>query len=131
MVDFNNEVTVGLPAWNILKVLVLQRRDDFINALEAYNRALKQGIAARDYEVAARLNSLFQELRPHIRASVKPEDFAIIEAKATNPGGQKDIMDAWNYLNEWLYNKELTKWDGKKQYDRTRTERENKETGLG
>lgn len=131
MVDFNAEATVGTPAWDILRVLVLQRRDHFIEALEAYRRARGKGMVATDYEMQARLCSLFQELRAHLLNSLKEEEFQELEQQIDEPKDYGDTIKAWRIINNWLYSKELTKWDTRKRYDYTKVENENYETGLG
>lgn len=125
MVDFNNENTITTPAGDVVKILILQRRNDFIEALEAYRKQINTGVASDIYIVQARLYSFFLELSASLYRTMKPEDFdelkLLLESKYYD-----DLIRAFNIINMWLDEKKLIRLDTKQQYDRRRAEEENK-----
>ena len=61
MVDFNNEATIGTPAANVVKILILQARANAIEALEFYNKRTSLGVEANQTTLKDRLGSWFLE----------------------------------------------------------------------
>jgi len=125
MVDFNNENTITTPAGDVVKILILQRRNDFIEALEAYRKQQNSGVSSDIYIVQARLYSFFLELSASLYRTMKPEDFEelklLLESKI-----YEDLIRGFNIINMWLDEKKLIRLDTKNQYDRRRAEEENK-----
>ena len=66
MVDFNNETTIGTPAVDIERVLILQRRNDVIDALEGYKKLDYQGTEADLSIFRSRVLSFFEQLSASI-----------------------------------------------------------------
>lgn len=111
MVNFDNETTVTIPSYDLLKILILQRRESFIDAYEAYHRVTSKGVRAEFYEARARLRALFYEIQSAIKDSYK-EDADFIELKRMiESNDQKDNLTAWYEIEDWLYKKKLTKFD--------------------
>lgn len=129
MVDWENTATVAVPAYDILRVLILQRRDAFIEALEAYHRAKNQGMAARTYEVRARLNSLYEELFAAFTNGKTETEVKEFE-EMLKADDLKTLIAAWRTINSWLYDKKLIQFDTRLQYDSTRAEQENDLKGM-
>jgi len=129
MVDWENTATVAVPAYDILRVLILQRRDSFIEALEAYHRAKYQNISAQPYEIRARLRSLYEELYAAMQKDKSDEEKEKFDALMESSEFD-DILEAWRTMNSWLYDKKLIQFDTQKQYDSTRAEKENQMKGM-
>lgn len=73
---FDNEATISTPSYDIVKVLILQRRYDLLEALERYH---KEGLQAEDLSIVeARLYTLFLELYAIIKRKYKAERFKIL-----------------------------------------------------
>lgn len=125
MVDFNNESTVSTPAVDVVKILILQRRNDFIEALEAYRKEIYRGIHTDNSIVKSRLNSLFLEVSAALKRSLKEEDFEALREKITTDKIEY-LEEAFLMLNTWLDDKHIIRVDNKKTYDRRRVENENK-----
>jgi hypothetical protein len=125
VVDFNSDATVAVPAYDILRVLILQRRDAFIEALEAYYRTKYKGLVASTYEVRARLRSLFEEVRASMIESIAAEDMVVLLEQVHSPDFDC-VLKAWRTIDEWLYDKKLTQFDSRIRYDSTRVEDENR-----
>lgn len=129
MVDFNNDVTIGTPAIDIVRVLILQRRNDVIEAMEAHNKAALQNIASDNSFVRARLSSFFLEIQAALKRHLNDKEYADLKAMIDSDKDE-DIMAAFIIMNEWTDKIRLTRIDTKNQYDSTRTEVENEEKRL-
>ena len=142
MVDFQNEATVSTPAADIVRILILQRRNDVIDAIEAYHRNKFKGTPAETYEVRARLYSLFLEVQAALQRKAKEnpelqEEYALLDQTIKGDADyQRDDDDAnhliqcFEYINTWLDTNKLIRIDTKKQYDTTRVSDEDAEKGL-
>ena len=129
MVDFNNETTVGRPAIDIVRVLILQRRSDLFEAWEFYKKKESDGVERGFPTVKARLFSLFLELQPMFKRRLKKENYEYL-IKLIESDEEKDIMAAIYKINEELDDINLIKMDTKKSYDKTSWETENGEMNL-
>jgi len=129
VVDFNNETTVGTPAVDVVRILILQRRADLFEAVEKYNKQSYQGQQADLSIVRARLKSLFLEIQAALKRRLKPDVYKELMQKIEQDDEEK-IMEAIYFLNEHLDNMRLTRIDTKTQYDSTRVEIENKAKRL-
>lgn len=130
MVDFDNEKTVTVPAYDIIKVLILQRRNDIIDAIEAYNRVSFSGVTAPVYEVQARIFSLFLELGANLSRSMKKEEFEKLEG-LVNSKEYDSLILAFRLINSWLDKKRLIMLDTTKDIDTSIMELDNASAGMG
>ena len=125
MVDWNNEATIGTPAVDIVRVTILQRRYDLFEALEAYNKLTKQGLAADNHIVSSRLFTLFLELQAGLKRKWKePEYNDLLNLIVSDD--IEDIKQAIYKLNIYLDGLRLTRIDTRQDFDSTRVEYENK-----
>lgn len=126
MVDFNNETTVSTPAGDVVKILILQRRNDLIESIEAYNKARNSGVLADTSIVKARLLSLFFEVQPALERNKNDGDLEEINLLVLSDD-YKDLVRGFLIINRWLDETKLIRIDTKKQYDRRIAEEENKQ----
>lgn len=119
MVDFNNETTIGTPAVDIVRVLVLQRRNDFIEALEQYNKQNHAGVDPPTYIVRARLISLYYEIKPMLIRKYKDKEYIMILEKSLNEGAMNEILTVWELINNFLDTIQLTRIDTRQYIDTT------------
>jgi len=129
MVDFNNDTTITTPASEIVKILILQRRNDFIEANEVYLREKYSGIETPDHIIRARLMSLFLEIQAALKRNKKKDDYDEITALIQSDD-YKDLLKAYTILNTWLDESRLIRIDTRQQYDRTIAENENESYNL-
>lgn len=130
MVDFNKDATVATPAADILRILILQRRNDFIESKEAYRKAnLSHGID--EVHVArARLESFWDEIEAiYYRDNGETKWQKFLEQVKDADTFEK-IEDVFHDLNHWLDTKRLIRIDTKRQYDTTSVATEDEENGL-
>ena len=74
MVDFDSGETVGTPASDIVRILLLQRRDYVIEAIEKYYQLKSGGVNHGLGVVRARLRSLFLEMQAALKRRKKEEE---------------------------------------------------------
>jgi hypothetical protein len=136
MVDFNNEATVSAAATDILRILILQRRNDVIDAMERYHM-LSENSEPSCEVVRSRLFSFYLEIQAMLKRKYDNSMH-----KDNNPCKYKDLKDTIGqgefkeleavYLsfNEFLDANRLTRIDTKQIYDSTRVVDEDKEKGI-
>lgn len=129
MVDFNNEATIGTPAVDVVRILILQRRSDLIEALEQYNKMEYRNASPDLSIVRARLVSLYIELRAGLKRRLKKEEFTSIE-KAMGQSEKDRILYCVNYLNGYLDDMRLIRLDNKPNVNKTKWEEVNKAYGY-
>lgn len=126
---FNKEATISTPATNIVKVLFLQRRNDFFEALESYHGKNPDELYIPIDVVKARLFTWFMEMQSLLKRKWEANKYnqLIIDLKSNDELVLLDIAYAFNDLLDEL---KITQLDTKKQYDVTDAEIENQEKGL-
>jgi len=132
MVDFNNETTATITPSALVKILILQRRHDFLEAQEHYYKYLSDDVETpvSITMVLARLRTLFLELQPMLLRQWKGEDKeqAVNDFKKvfTKEGVKIDeVLDHFITLNAMLDAVGLLKIDNKLAYDTTSWEESN------
>lgn len=129
MVDFNNEATITTPAADVIKIEILERRYNLIEAVEAFNKQHQAGVHAETSIVKSRLLSLFMEIQPALDRGLKEKDKEELSLLLKSDD-YKDLMRAYFIINTWLDRIRLIRIDTRQQYDRTIAEEENKAAGL-
>lgn len=129
MVDFNNEATIGTPAGDVVKILILQRHYDLLEAVEHYNKQVAMGQEANISTVKARLYTLFIQIQAMLKRRLPSKEYEDFKEQIQSDDDQK-ILEAIYRINEELDKINLTKIDTKKVYDSTNVEKENKVKGL-
>lgn len=125
MGDFKDTgATEGRPAWDIVRVLILQRWNDLIEAIEVYQKAELEGRAGELYIVRARLASLFYVIQPMLKKRWPEKDYDAFMEKL-KIGSPENIINCFYLLNEELYKVKLTQIDTVKVYDMSSVEAEN------
>lgn len=129
MVDFNNENTVTIPAIELVKVLILQRRNDCFNAYEDFKKKEGQGIDQGLNITKARLFSWFLELQASLKRKLPEKDYLSLIEKV-NSDEPKKIHEAILTMNEFCDSINLTKIDMRHLIESQRVELENEHKGL-
>lgn len=138
MVDFNNETTVGVPASDIMRILILERRYNLMEALEEYNRNTLRGAQGDLSIVQARLFSLYLELHAMMerhyakKGAEGKERFAkFLRQIETEEPSEKEMLQAIKEINTFLdADLSLTRVDTRIRYDSRVAEIENQVKGL-
>lgn len=133
MVDYNNQTTISTPPGDVLKIAILERRAYFINAVEAYKkidaRSGNQGHGEL-YVVQAALYGLFWELAAPLKNDYSNEDFQKIWLSVEGVNTLEEALAVFAVLNDYLYKKNLTKFDTRKDVDNDDVEANNLSHGL-
>jgi len=125
MVDFNNETTISTPAGDVIKILILQRRYDLFESLEAYNKQRGQGTDPNIGGVSARLYTFWLELEAMLKRRLKAEEYETLYQNVISDK-EANIILAINTINAQLDFIKLTKIDERQVYESHRAEKENK-----
>jgi len=141
MVDFNSEGTLGTNRSHILDLIVLQRRDEFLNAYELLRVSVLQNTANTSdlfFKLRAKAESLFLELvRPLARklgAQNKKDntliDFDGLKKLVFFAKDSDDLLKAYNVINGVLDDLTITRIDNRTKIDFTNIELSNYSKGL-
>jgi hypothetical protein len=123
--------TATTPPLDVLKILILQRRDAVLEAIESYYKVQDAGSSPPSFYVTSRVRSLFFELESVLRRYYKEDKNTFVklgDMVLSNKVG--DAIAAFRKMNEILDEKQLIRWDTQKRIDTTRVENENLEKGL-
>ena len=129
MVDFNNEATVGTPATDIMRVLVIEERKYLLDAIENYYKHLYLNSDPDNSIIKSRLQTLYLELYGSIQRHLEPE---LIKELETNIESHefKDNLEATKTFILLLDKFKITRLDTKRIYDSTRPAEEDEEKNL-
>jgi len=146
---YDDAKTVATAPHDLLKIIILERRKFFIDAMERYNKNKfgSRNSAPDLARMRAEMGSLFFELQAALKRDlgdkklseykghgVDEDDKAMsvyvwlkqhVEGKSA-----KNMTAAYYFLNEWLDDKKFIRIDTKRQYDSTRAENENRMKSL-
>lgn len=132
--DYEKDGMLTANKAHILTLVVLEKRDNFLNAKEEWLKQELLGYSSKAKLKAAmqsRYSSLFYELRETLKRHVKQEYDSLQDlADSTRLAKASEIIDAYKVISVTLDQLQLTKIDTRKQYDTTDVEAENEEKGL-
>lgn len=128
MVDFNNENTVTRSAIDIMRVLVLEKREDCLQALKGFNKQDYLQTDPPDSDFRARVSILYEELRSAIERTDSKLSKEI--EKLVHYGDFAELLQGFRLLNKYLDKIKLTRLDINEDYDTTNIEEENERKGL-
>ena len=127
MVDFNDGNTVGTPAADIVRVLVLEARKYAFDAWEDYYKKRLQGMSAPLATVKARLFNLFMNLRSALKRRWGEKDIKFIELEELVKSDKKeDLIKAYYIIDDYLDNTKLIRLDTQEVHDKTNIEADNR-----
>ena len=129
MVDFNNETTIGTPAANVVRILILQRRADLFEAIESYNKSIEIGIQVSLGIIKSRLFSLWLELQAALKRKLTEPGYNLLLEKV-HSDNYLELIEVVYEFNEYLDAIRLTRIDTKEAYNPLSVEEENKSKNL-
>ena len=130
MVDFNDGNTIGTPASDIVRVLILEKRTNVIEALESLAKNSREDIYSLRM-VRARLQSLYWELEGMLtrKSSGKNASVDLKEIKELLFGEDKptisSLIDCFSKINMLLDGIKLTRIDNHVVIDTRYVENDN------
>jgi len=137
MVDFNKEATIGTPAHNVVKILLLQARANVLEALEDYNKKMSKGIEADQSILKSRLLTWFLEHQAYLDRNLKKKDWVQMQNRAKESlfFNQEELEPEkiWDFikdLNKIIDKLKVTRVDTRVAYDRSNVELDNEMNEL-
>ena len=130
MVDFDNDGTVGTPYNELLTFILLEARYKAREAWRKYFESMAKGGTARDYHLSAHMKDFFMECRRMLKKDMTEEQYSEFRAKAFSEDPEV-LLEVFEYLDDFLYSKRLTKLDTKRRIDYSSPEAVNKAHGFG
>ena len=130
MVDFNNEKTISTPLSDVLKMLILECRYNLLLKIREYYVRFEKYHKSDYAEVKASVVELYYYLRSMYSSDYDEKKQKVLSDQVSTSKSFTDIMRVFELLETYMYVKNITKIDNRKQYDTTNIEIENKEKGL-
>lgn len=130
MVNYNNDTTISTPPGDILKVAILERRAFFINSVEEYTKAKSRGADPSLQYINAALMSLYLELCDSMQKDLEKTKYDELTKKVKENASFEDAMDVYREMSAFLYRKNVTKFDTRKETDSDDIEGNNKAHGF-
>ena len=125
------ESYIGIPPQDILKILLLTKRDNCLEAIESYYKQKNHTRTAPLHIVRARLQSLYLETEAMLKRALSTDEYEkLYESIFTNDSTEASLIGAFRKINIILDEKRITRLDLGKQYDTTQIELENFEKGM-
>lgn len=112
MVDFNNEGTVAIPAVDVMRILILQHREYFIDAIEAYMQELGKNVNVETNVIRARIISLYLSVNKLLKRKLDKKLYDEVSYKKSSYK-YEDILEAFIIIDDLLDDIGLTKIDNK------------------
>ncbi|MGV8169222.1 MAG: hypothetical protein ACP5N3_04165 [Candidatus Nanoarchaeia archaeon] len=109
-IDINSLVNTTQPPEFILKLLMIQHREDVHSALDTYMRQKAQGIKPDISKFKARLFSMFIQIRASLKVHFK-EDFDAIEKTILTSKDFDELYKIFCTIEDYLLLKGVIKFD--------------------
>lgn len=130
-IDIKDNI-VGLAPLNIIKIGIIEARENFILAYEMYAQDEEKGMVPQLSYIVGRLKTWFMKLQAGLKRRLKEYDYLYLkEMIMDNPKLQlNEILDIYYLLNEEMDAMGLTKIDTKEKIEPGRAELSNRHRGL-
>ena len=131
-VDFTKDTMVGIAPLNIVKIGILEARENFILAYEDYSNIEEgQGTPSTRY-IIARMRSWFLKMQAYLKRKFDEADYLLIrDTIMYDKNIELDtLLDLYYQLNQEMDAMGLTKIDTREVIDRTNVELVNRSHGL-
>ena len=132
MVDFNNETTIATPPGEIIKIVILERREQVIESIEYYYRAegSNADLSHKVTALRATVLSLWYELQAMVQRRLDAQAYEEVEQGIKSSKKFEDLILSFEWLNKFIDEIGLTYIDTRVRYDRSRVEDANIKKGL-
>jgi len=132
VVDFNNDSTVSTPPGDVVKIVVLERREQCIEALESYHNVQAANLETghKLSILRARVMAFWYQVQAMAKRRLSEEKYEEIRADFENATREKELVSGFEWLNEFVDDLGLTFIDSRAKYDRTHVEDSNSKKGL-
>jgi len=121
MVDFRETSTVTTPFTEVVKLTILQRRNDCIEAIEFHKKKVLSGFDLDNNMVKMRIFSLWLEIGSGFQ-DINNENLGL---SINDTVDLEELINIFEKIDAYLYKIRLTKIASFKSYDTTDMEAEN------
>ena len=124
MVNFNDQTTMTRPRKDIVNIMILQQLQDILEAIEYLEMKDDKDRSTGLPELKSRILTLITLIRTPLERQLKKDkkpNIKEIRKKiySIQYEHKEELYSLIDYIEEFLYNKDVTKWDTKEQMDRT------------
>jgi len=127
MVNFNDQTTMTRPRKDIVNIMILQQLQDIIESLEYFEMKDARDRESGLPELKSRVLALIWLVRTPLERQLKKEKkqtFKTIQELrediySIQYDDKEKLYSIIDYLEQFIYDKDVTKWDTKEQTDRT------------
>lgn len=127
----------AIPPDILLKILLVERRDNAIYAIEHYYQTESGGAEGNIDTVRSRIISLWFDVKASLDAAnltIPPglgRDLSAVQYKLITTDDVGTLLSIFDFLSGFLYEKGVLKYDNRLVYDKTNIELSNKIHGYG
>ena len=129
MIKTTTNDNITMPPAELLKILIIQRRNDSLESIEGYYKMLCAGAGAPSNIVKARVRTLFLDLEAGLKRQLEEAKYKQLIVNVFSEDITKCI-EGFREINAFLDTMNLIKVDTKKRYDSTNAEEENSTKDL-
>lgn len=139
MVNWDNETTVATPPGEVVKIVILERREQVIEAIENYYTVEGVGIDTqlKVHTLRARVLALWYQLEAMAYRRLKDAKggagdptYDMVEAAMKIAKGVDDLVELFKWMNRFIDDMGLTYIDARARYDRRNVEDANQKKGM-
>lgn len=128
-IDINNNKTVTSSPTELLKINILIKRQEALDAIEKYYEYDYSGAQPPEHKVRAKIRTLFNLVRASFKRDHTNKQFDNF-VKSLNDKDINKVLSTFEELDDWMYDKKLIRFDNIKSYDATNVELENEAKSL-
>jgi hypothetical protein len=124
MVNFNESTTMTRPRKDIVNIMILQQLQDILEAIEFLEMKDSKDRSIGLPELKSRLLSLLTLIRTPLDRQLKKDKKPLVkelrkEIYNLEYENKDELYNIIDYIEGFLYDKDVTKWDSKEHEDRT------------
>jgi hypothetical protein len=117
MVDFNEPTTMTRPRRDIVNLMILQTLQDTLDSYQVWEENKDQ--PGRERKFKSNLLKIVALIRTPLAKKLKEEKTTIKEfRKEIEKANEEKLYEIYDILENFLYDKDVTKWDSKELVDR-------------
>lgn len=123
MVNFNDETTMTRPRKDIVNIMILQELQDILEAISFMELKDEKDRSQGLPELKSKLLSLITLIRTPLELKLKKDNRGTVKDMRSDIYNldydtKEQLYKIVDYLEEFLYSKDVTKWDTKEANDR-------------
>lgn len=139
MIDFRSDSTVSTPPGDVVKIVILERREQVIEALEAYHLLSigDQDATLKLDIIHARIMAFWYQVQAMAKRRLKEAkgtendpDYEMVKEAIKESKELDNLIESFEWMNVFVDDMGLTQIDSRSRYDRTNIEDANLKKGM-